>query len=286
MAIAAFQSGAETFDHCRYDGSKLLLRGPRRNLDGAFVACLGGTETHARYIERPFPDLLEESLGVTCVNFGWPNAGIDVFRADPALVDCASRSQLCVLQVPNAINLSNMYYRVHPRRNDRVLEATDAMRALFPCVDFTEFSFTRHLLTRLRSDWPDAYQYLRKELAAVWQAGMQDLLSRIDAPVVLLWLSARRPEEKADQPHLAADPGLVTREMLEHVRPLASGIVEVLVDQSGRGLDAGDVGLKPSRAESVLNAQAHLATADALTPTISGLLQTQKGPPLGRASNS
>ena len=75
---------AQELEQCRYDGSRLLLRGPRRNLDSDFVACLGGTETFARFIAMPYPDLLEEALGLTCVNFGWPNAGIDVFRGDPA----------------------------------------------------------------------------------------------------------------------------------------------------------------------------------------------------------
>ncbi|MEM6588091.1 MAG: DUF6473 family protein [Pseudomonadota bacterium] len=254
---------APQIDHVQYDGSKLLWRGPRRDLDGAFIACLGGTDTFASQIAEPYPDVLENALGVTCVNFGLPNAGIDVFRGDAALIDCASRSAACVLQVPNAINMSNLYYRVHPRRNDRVLEATDAMRALFPAVDFARFSFTRHMLTVLRRNFAGPFAYLQRELNMVWVSGMTDLLARIDAPVVLLWLSSRRPDDLDDVPDLYADPALVSRSMLQTVQKHAMGLVEVCVPSDH--LDAS----KPA----ALTSQVHADTAINLRPAINRILE-------------
>lgn len=265
---------AREVEQCRYDGSRLLLRGPRRDLDDAFVACLGGTETFARFIAEPYPDLLEAALGQTCVNFGWPNAGIDVFRSDPALIDCASRARVCVLQVPNAINMTNLYYRVHPRRNDRVLEATEAMRALFPAVDFTQFSFTRHMLTRLRQAYPKPFGYLQKELTSVWVVGMKELIQQIDAPVVLLWLSLRRPEDQPDNPDLSADPAMVTRPMLDALTPVTQGLAEVLILPEARGVDADAIDAAPSTAQATLSAQAHADTARALTPVVDKLFKT------------
>lgn len=264
-----------TFDQCTYDGSRLLFRGPRRALDGAFVACLGGTETFGKFIDHPFPDLLEEKTGVTCVNFGWPNAGIDVFAGDRALLDCASRSQLCILQVPCAINMSNMYYRVHPRRNDRFLQATEAMRTLFDEVDFTEFSFTRHMLGRLQALSPEKFAYIREELASVWVAGMQGLIGRIDAPVVLLWLSARAPERAADRPDLRADPALVNREMLDALRPMAHRLVELSLGEAARGADPGRSRAAQDRraAHQVLGPEAHRQAAEALSAVVEEIVQ-------------
>ncbi len=259
-------------DHVQYDGSKLLWRGPRRDLGGAFIACLGGTDTFASQIAEPYPDVLESALGVTCVNFGLPNAGIDVFLGDAALIDCASRSAACVLQVPNAINMTNLYYRVHPRRNDRVLEATDAMRALFPGVDFARFSFTRHMLTVLRRNFPEPFAYLQRELATVWVSGMTDLLGQIDAPVVLLWLSPRRPEERDDRPDLYADPALVSRAMLDAVRDHAKGFVEVCVPS--------DIHDAQDRQPVTLTSEVHATTALNLQPEITRILETQEGPPV------
>jgi hypothetical protein len=74
----------------RYDGSKLVFRGPQRRLTGEFVACLGGTETYGTFIDRPYPDLMERSLALPCVNFGWPNAGVDAFLKDDGLIDMVS----------------------------------------------------------------------------------------------------------------------------------------------------------------------------------------------------
>lgn len=256
---------APQIDHVQYDGSKLLWRGPRRDLDGAFIACLGGTDTFASHIADPYPDVLESVLGVTCVNFGLPNAGIDVFRGDAALIDCASRSAACVLQVPNAINMNNLYYRVHPRRNDRVLEATDAMRALFPSVDFARFSFTRHMLTVLRRNYPEPFAYLQRELATVWVAGMTELLGQINAPVVLLWLSPRRPEEQDDRPDLYADPALVSRPMLEAIRDHANGLVEVCVPSCSHN----DDDCKPV----TLSSEVHANTALKIEPAITRILE-------------
>ena len=49
---------------CRYGASKLLFRGPRRVLEAPYVACLGGTETYGKFIEAPFPALIEAQTGV------------------------------------------------------------------------------------------------------------------------------------------------------------------------------------------------------------------------------
>ena len=150
--MAYERMGETTLDYlpCRYGGCRLLFRGPQRRLEGSYAAFLGGTETYGKFIERPFPALVEARTGLRCVNFGWPNAGVDVFLNEPELLKMAGAARVVVLQVPCAPNLSNRYYSVHPRRNDRFVTATPRLQSLFPEVDFTEFHFTRHLLSRLR----------------------------------------------------------------------------------------------------------------------------------------
>ena len=275
MAYAGAGARSPSFETCRYDGSRLLFRGPRKALDEAFIACLGGTETFGKFIARPFPDLIEEHTGLTCVNFGWPNAGIDVFANDAALLDCAARARLTVLQVPCAVNMSNMYYRVHPRRNDRLLVASEALCALYPEVDFTEFSFTRHMLTHLRDLSQRRFAYVRRELSAVWVAGMHDIMERISAPVVLLWLATRAPECGDDRPEIRADPALVSRDMLEALRADAAEIVEIVLSEGARGADpAGDCPPAERRiAGEVLGDGAHERAAHALVPVIERLIE-------------
>lgn len=264
------------YDECRYDGSRLLFRGPRRALDGEYIACLGGTETFGKFIQWPYPDLLEETIGITSVNFGWPNAGIDVFANDSALLDCVGRARLTVLQALCAVNMSNMYYRVHPRRNDRFLQATDSLHALFPEVDFTEFNFTRHMLGRLQEISPERFGYIRQELAALWVSGMRDLVKRIGGPVVLLWFSARSPDDADDRPDIWADPALVSRDMLEALREDLHGIIELKLPDGVRGANPGRAPSRRERraAREALGPNAHYAAAGALEPVITDLLRT------------
>ena len=71
---------------CRYGTSRILFRGPRRPLDGRYIAFIGGTETYGRFIENPFPALVEAALGDVCVNFGMINASVDAFANEPTVL--------------------------------------------------------------------------------------------------------------------------------------------------------------------------------------------------------
>lgn len=226
MSVHSLEHRGAAYEMCQYPGSKLTFRGPAKNLRRDFIACLGGTETFGRFVSYPFPHLLENSLGMPCVNLGWPNAGIDVLTHDKVLHDVAGRAQLVVLQVPCAVNMSNRYYKVHPRRNDRFLKANEPLQELFPEVDFTEFSFTRHMLEDLRLVSAERFVQVHAELASCWTSGMKRFLKQVDNPVVLFWFSDRKPESHSNEPGIHYDPALVTRAMLDAVRPDVAEIVE------------------------------------------------------------
>ena len=91
--------GARSLDYlpCRYGTSKLLFRGPRRRLDGDYCALLGGSETYGKYVRTPYPALLEDRLGATVVNFGYMNAGADVFLNEPVIVDACNKARVTVV---------------------------------------------------------------------------------------------------------------------------------------------------------------------------------------------
>ncbi|MBZ8117266.1 hypothetical protein KUD11_01255 [Roseovarius sp. LXJ103] len=256
---------------CRYGASKLLFRGPRREFDAPYVACLGGTETYGKFIEAPFPALLEARTGVTCVNFGLPNAGIDVFLNDPGVLSIANNARLVVLQVPPALNMSNRFYTVHPRRNDRFVKASASLKSVFREVDFTEFHFTRHMLRHLRGVAPDRFDLIRDELQAAWIARMRVLLHQVTAPVALLWMSAHAPQESAASPDLVHDPAFVTCAMLDAVRPQVACVIDATV--SAEALALGSRGmvfseLEGSAACELLGPAAHAEAAAALLPIV------------------
>ncbi|WP_371060600.1 DUF6473 family protein [Rhodosalinus sp. 5P4] len=261
----------------RYGSSKLLFRGPRRPPPDDYVACLGGTETFGKFVLRPFPDLLEEPLGKTCLNFGVVNAGVDAFANDAAVLEAAAGARLAVVQVMGAQSLSNRFYSVHPRRNDRFVRVSDLMRSIFPEVDFTEFHFTGHMLSTVAARCPKRFATLREEMRTAWLARMRTLIERIGAPVVLLWFAEHSPDTFPIRTVevRAPEPLFVTRAMVEALRPAVATVVEVAASEAARadgteGMVFRDV--EAPAARGLPGPRAHAEAAEALAPVLRGLL--------------
>jgi len=217
---------------CRYGRSKLVFRGPAQRLTGDFIVVLGGSETYGRYLADPYPALLQDEMGIRTVNFGCMNAGVDVFLHDDTVIEACRGARSVVLQVTGAQNLSNRFYTVHPRRNDRFVRASPMMKAVFPEVDFTEFHFTGHMLGMLAQTSEARFALIRDELRRVWVQRMNLLMAQIGRPVVVLWMAGRGPDDPAET---VGDGGplFVTRKMLQGLR----GRIAATVEQSfaGRG---------------------------------------------------
>lgn len=274
MSVHGGGHGALEYYPCRYGSSRVLFRGPRKQLDGHYVVFLGGTETYGRFIETPFPALLEQRLRLASVNFGVVNAGVDLYLNDPAVLDLMSEADAKVVQVMGAQNLSNRFYSVHPRRNDRFLRASDKLLALYPEVDFTEFHFVRHMLGRLSEVSQERFRDVVDELRMAWTARMKNLLTQIRGQVVLLWF-ADHPVP-ADMPStLDGDPLFVNREMIETLRPRVSKLVEVTASDAARmegtrGMVFSD--FEACAAAELLGPSAHGEVADALEDVLKALL--------------
>jgi hypothetical protein len=221
-------AGAPDYFPCRYGTSKLLFRGPRRSLDVPYVVVLGSTATYGKFVTHPYPALVEAATGLQIVNLGCVNAGPDVFLNDPSVLAVAASAQVSVVQIMGAPNLTNRFYTVHPRRNDRFLMAQPLLKAMFREVDFTEFTFTRHMLQTLQEAAPDRFAVVAEDLRAVWVSRMQALLKALSGRVLLLWIADRPPAPRADIPDLRQDPVLVDAEMIAAVMPFARDFLAVV----------------------------------------------------------
>lgn len=172
---------------CHYGYSNLTFRGPEADLSAPYIAFLGGTETVGPFLTHPFPTLVAEACGLECVNLGIKNAGPDVFLKDPEVIKLVQGAQAVVLEVTGVRNLSNAYYEVHPRRNDRVTRPHAALRDLMPTFDFVDVHYTGHLLEEIAEKaGPNACERVVAELKTVWVDRMQALMKAIHAPVHLL----------------------------------------------------------------------------------------------------
>lgn len=274
MSVHGGGQGALEYYPCRYGASRILFRGPRRLLDGAYVAFLGSTETYGRFVEKPFPALLEDRLSVSCANFGVVNAGVDLYLNDPAVMNLVAGASAKVVQVMGAQNLSNRFYAVHPRRNDRFLRASDRLGALYPEVDFTEFHFVRHMLGRLQAISAERFTAVTDELRMAWIARMKHVLTQIRGRVVLFWFADHAVPAGIAGPE-ARDPLFVTRDMIETLRPRVQAVVEVVASdraaaQGTRGMVFSD--FEACAAAELLGPAAHLEAAQALEDVLMPLV--------------
>ena len=273
MSFDALSPGGLDYLPCRYGRSKVLFRGPRRPLSKPYVAFFGGTTTYGKYISSPFPDLVEADIGTVCANLGCMNAGIDVYAADSFLHEVASDACVTVLQITSPRNISNRFYKVHPRRNDRFVEASALLRAIYREVDFAEFNFTNHMLQRLHLVSPDRFRTVVEELQSAWSARMRLVLSEMPGKTILLWASGAPPQKTPFE--IDAEPAFVSQAMVDDLRPLVTELVEVTA--SPEAVSAGTEGMvfadmDEAAAQMMLGPQLHREVADALVPVLTRLM--------------
>ncbi|MFN7223388.1 MAG: DUF6473 family protein [Paracoccaceae bacterium] len=271
MAFEYPGDGSLDYYPCRYGNSRIMFRGPRRDLERPYVVTLGGTETYGKFVPDPYPALVESGTGCRVVNLGVVNAGLDLYLKDPDVLEVAARAKVAVVQIMGAQNLTNRFYAVHPRRNDRYLHASPLLRTIFREVDFTEFNFTRHMLQTLQSVSVDKFEVLAEELRAAWVARMKALIKSLPCKTVLLWLGDGAPPLPGRRSDLTHDPLLVDAEMISAVRPLVTQYLEII--PSGEAIFRGTEGMSfgpmdEPAARAMRGPAVHRQIADALGPAL------------------
>jgi hypothetical protein len=268
------ESGGLSYAPCRYGMSRIFFRGPKRDLEAPYLAFLGGTETFGKFIDRPFPALVEKELRRPCVNFGCVNGGVDAFVNDPTIMAACHDADLTVVQIMGANYLSNRFYSVHPRRNDRFLRASTVLQAIYSEVDFSEFTFTRHMLGALYDKSPERFDIVVTELRSAWVARMRNMLGQIGKRSILLWFSREELTNVAwheKEKPLSADPLFITREMVEGLSDLVMNTV--VARPSDIAMSQGTTGMyfptmQAKAAADMLSVTAHVEASAKLSPKI------------------
>ena len=272
MSYGFAGAGALDYFPCRYGQSRSVFRGPPRDLSRPYVAVLGGSQTVGKYVAAPFTTLVEEATGHPVVNLGSQNAGVELYLADPATLEVASRARLAVVQITGAECLSNRFYTVHSRRNDRFLAARPALTALFPEVELTDIHFTRHLMLVLRAAGEDRFATLVAHLKANWLGRMGQLLANLPARRVLLWMADAPLPDCADDP--ATGPMFVDCAMVDALMPRVAHLVEVVPSAAARAEGLCRMQFPDGEQETARllpGVTAHGEVARALAPVVRGL---------------
>ena len=263
-----------SYSPCRYGESRTLFRGPRKRLDRPYLAFIGSTATYGKYIKTPYPMLVEKAMRQPCVNLGCVNGGIDVFMGDPVVKDICREADMTVIQIMGAHTLSNRFYSVHPRRNDRFLGASTVMQAIYHDVDFSDCTFIRHMLGKLHSTSVDRFETVVTELREAWVARMRSLLDAIGENVMLLWLSDQPLSDRHWSEHpsqLQADPLFITKSMVEGLRERTRAVVEVTPSKSALAEGAQGMFYPPSQRQAaleMLGPACHREAAQELIPAL------------------
>ncbi len=234
------------------------------------MACAGGEETFGRFVDRPYAAILEDRLDRRCLNLGSLFCGVDALCGDAGLFELLNRAELCVLQAPGLLSQSNRFYRVHPRRNDRVLAPSSELTHLYPEADFTDVHFVGHLMVYLQQFRDARVEIVLEELRRNWVKKISELLDRLEVPVVLLGLRVLQHTEDHRDPVSAE----VSPCMLNAVRPHCAGMVKIAVQVSGQSEELEDMlfgTLQQPMAEHMIGPAAHKTIADALIEPVQNL---------------
>ncbi len=217
---------------CQYKQSLQSFRGPKRSFDRPYFACIGGTDTFGQHAVAPYARSLEDIIQKPCINLGILQGGLDAIRLDPAVQDIANRAERVIFHAVGAHAQSNKYYKVHPRRNDRFITALDPLYALYPDVDFTEFTFTKHMLTFLDAHDHVRFQTVRDHLIETWQSRMIELCQALPRKPILLW-TGHDNHDLYTHP-LGAEPVFISQEALEPIKRYFAAVIRCALPQSAR----------------------------------------------------
>jgi len=215
------------YQHYRFGRARQLYRGPMPDVTRRYVSFIGGSETYGKFSVDAFPGLLGKKLNLSCANWGTPGAGPWFFLKDPVLLEALSRSRVCVISVMGAIPCSNRLYSVFKRRNARVRALSEPLKALFPDMDADGFRFASNMLRQMHGENKANFKLVEMEIQAAWVARMKELLSDIETHKMLVWFSARGPDEPSKQPFDEA-PTFVTRKMFDEVATQADEVIEIV----------------------------------------------------------
>lgn len=282
--MLSIQNGAGAPDYCacRYGRSRSVFRGPQVSLDLPYIAMLGGSLTFGMWVHTPFPALVAAATARPVVNLGVHHGGPDVYLSDPEILNIVARADVAVVQATGAETLTNPFYSVHSRRNDRFLAATPALRELFPEVDFTDIHFVRHLLQVLQRVDSHRFALVVQALKATWVARMQELLVHLPLRRRLLWVAEQAPPDRADMLG-PGGPLFVDAPMLERLRPLAGDVIVAVPGTEARLSDAAAAGPawdRASRPDDLPGPETHRLVAAMVLPAITAQHRPARRPPL------
>ncbi|WP_085785293.1 DUF6473 family protein [Ketogulonicigenium robustum] len=170
---------------CHYGTSKLAFRAPARTIGRDYIAFLGGSQTFAGTITAPYPNLVEEELGVPCINLATDNGGLEAIMRDSFVSETSKAAHHIVLELTSPATISNRYYMVDPQDNTRI--SSFSARFLQMCKGVALDNVTA--VDMLPAALPHSIRLaLEAEIRTAWAARTHLFLRFAARPATLLFL--------------------------------------------------------------------------------------------------
>jgi hypothetical protein len=227
----------------RLECTDLWFRGPPPDTltPGKYFSAIGAAQTFGCFAPRPYPALLEETLGLTALNLGYSGAGPAFFTRQEQLLEYVNRGAFCIVQVMSGRSSGNSLFR-NPEGLAHGFRAGDGEPATAESIfdllfqrEFERIPLPRRLRTRIlrRSGIPlPSVRRVVRETRDNWTREFQTLMSLITVPKILFWFSERSPSYAAKYHSRSAllgeFPHLVESQMLDSIRPLADCFVNCI----------------------------------------------------------
>ncbi len=258
-----------------------LVRGPIPvDLAKDFIACVGGAHTLGRFVQSPYPALLQKQLDIPVLNLGHGGGKPEFYLQSEAFIDVINKAKCAVVQVMSARGSPNRFLTPTSHTHNIMKIAEGISSSKNPI--FVDAAYGK----LLKQCQPERVLEAINETRANWVAEMGNLLDRIQVPKILFWFSVRTPSyvERFDNPHalLGDYPELVTESMIEALKPKVQGYVECITKEGlPNALVAANCGASvaalPRQPERSFNSyypspEMHVAAADALAPNVRKLM--------------
>jgi LPS sulfotransferase NodH len=215
------RAGGVEYDLCRYaELGDREFRGPPVDLAKPYVAFIGAAQTFGRFVAEPFPTLLQRRLGAPALNLGVGGAGPRLF-ARPRFLNLLNRAEAVVFQVLSGRSVSCSLFD-----NSRGGGLTGVTPLAPHPVRAEEFlALAKEKLSR-----PEFVKIVA-EMRADYVAQYLELIGKVTAPRILLWLAKRKPAYRVDYDGPVSDvlgdfPQLVNETMVAEIAAHCDDYVE------------------------------------------------------------
>lgn len=233
----------------QHSESGLQFRGPQPDVaDSNYISCLGAAQIFGCFCQKSVPAMLSDEFGLPVFNFGYGGAGPAFFARQEELLKTINSGRMAVVQIMSGRSESNdryesggLEYLTDLTTGER-MSANTAYENLLAENPPPVGGKLGKLLRVFHG--PKPVRDVLSQTRANWVASYEELLSKITVPVVLVWISKRRPGlyrsdravwwwQRYDGMNVMFGefPQLVNQRMVDKIKPLVAGYAEAVTER-------------------------------------------------------